>query len=158
MPERGIRKSDDDFSGGTPAKSASKREEFQETSFFLEKRIENIEHQWVKLDGDDAIVGITSFAAKELGDITYVELPREGSDVIVGDSLGIVESVTDSSDIYSPVSGTVIQINHNLDDDPGIINRSPEEKGWICKLENIDLAEFDDLLEEEDYKKYLATL
>ncbi len=116
------------------------------------------EHQWVKLDGDDAIVGITSFAAKELGDITYVELPREGSDVIVGDSLGIVESVTDSSDIYSPVSGTVIQINHNLDDDPGIINRSPEEKGWICKLENIDLAEFDDLLEEEDYKKYLATL
>lgn len=111
------------------------------------------EHQWVKLDGDDAIVGITGFAARELGDISYVELPREGSDVIVGDSLGIVESVTDSSNVYSPVSGTVILINHNLDDDPGIINRSPEEKGWICKLENIDLAEFDDLLEEEDYKK-----
>ena len=115
-------------------------------------------HQWVKLDGDDAIVGITAFAANELGDISYAELPREGSDVIVGDTLGIVESVTDSSNVYSPVSGTVIAINHNLDDDPGIINRSPEDKGWICKLENIDLAEFDVLMEEADYKKYLNTL
>ena len=88
------------------------------------------EHEWVKLDGDDAIVGI----------------------------IGIVESVKDSVDVYSPVSGTVIAVNRNLDDDPGIINRSPEEKGWICKLENIDLAEFDDLMEEADYLKYLKTL
>ncbi len=116
------------------------------------------EHEWVKLDGDDAIVGITGFVAKELGDITYVELPREGADFIVGDSIGIVESVKDSVDVYSPVSGTVIAVNRNLDDDPGIINRSPEEKGWICKLENIDLAEFDDLMEEADYLKYLKTL
>lgn len=116
------------------------------------------EHEWVKLDGDDAIVGITGFVVKELGDITYVELPREGADFIVGDSIGIVESVKDSVDVYSPVSGTVIAVNRNLDDDPGIINRSPEEKGWICKLENIDLAEFDDLMEEADYLKYLKTL
>jgi len=116
------------------------------------------EHEWVKLDGDDAVIGITGFAAKELGDITYVELPREGADFIVGDSIGVVESVKDSVDVLSPVSGTVIAINKNLDDDPGIINRSPEEKGWICKLENIDLAEFDDLMEEEDYQKYLKTL
>ena len=116
------------------------------------------EHEWVKLDGDDAIIGITGFVAKKLGDITYVELPREGADFIVGDSIGIVESVKDSVDVYCPVSGTVIAINRNLDDDPGIINRSPEEKGWICKLENIDLAEFDDLMEEADYLKYLKTL
>ena len=116
------------------------------------------EHEWVKLDGDDAVIGITGFAAKELGDIMYVELPREGADFIVGDSIGVVESVKDSVDVLSPVSGTVIAINKNLDDDPGIINRSPEEKGWICKLENIDLAEFDDLMEEEDYQKYLKTL
>ena len=116
------------------------------------------EHEWVKLDGDDAIIGITGFVAKELGDITYVELPREGADFIVGDSIGIVESVKDSVDVYCPVSGTVIAINRNLDDDPGIINRSPEEKGWICKLENIDLAEFDDLMEEADYLKYLKTV
>ncbi len=116
------------------------------------------EHEWVKLDGDDAIVGITGFVAKELGDITYVELPREGADFIVGDSIGIVESVKDSVDVFCPISGTVIAINRNLDDDPGIINRSPEEKGWICKLENIDLAEFDDLMEEADYLKYLKTL
>ena len=116
------------------------------------------EHEWVKLDGDDAIIGITGFVAKELGDITYVELPREGADFIVGDSIGIVESVKDSVDVYCPVSGTVIAINRYLDVDPGIINRSPEEKGWICKLENIDLAEFDDLMEEADYLKYLKTL
>ena len=113
-------------------------------------------HEWVKLDGDDAIVGITDFAAKKLGDITYVELPREGSDFIVGDVIGVVESVKDSMDVQSPVSGTVIAINRNLDDDPGIINRSGE-KGWICKLENTDLAELDDLMEEEDYLKYLKT-
>ncbi len=116
------------------------------------------EHEWVRIDGDDAYIGITAFAAKELGDITYVELPREGSDIIVGDSLGVVESVKAASDVYSPVSGTVLAVNKNLDDDPGIINRSPEERGWICKLENTDLAELDDLMEEEDYQKYLKTL
>ena len=116
------------------------------------------EHQWVKLDGDDAIVGITSFAAKELGDITYVELPREGSDVIVGDSLGIVESVTDSSDIYSPISGTVSQVNEALADEPGLINESPEEKGWLCRLVNFDSSELDDMMNEDAYRKYLRKL
>lgn len=115
-------------------------------------------HEWVKINGDEAIIGVSNYAANELGDITYVELPREGADVIVGDPIGVIESVKSASDVYSPASGTVIAINHNLDDDPGIIGRSAEDKGWMCKLENIDLSEFDDLMTEADYEKYLKTL
>lgn len=113
------------------------------------------DHEWVKIDGEEAFIGISAHAAKELGDITYVELPKEDSDVIVGDTIGVVESVKAASDVYSPVSGTVIAVNKALDDDPGIINQSPEEKGWICKLENIDMAEVEDLMDERAYQKYL---
>ena len=115
-------------------------------------------HEWVDIDGDDAIVGVSAYAAKELGDITYVELPKEGADVIVGDSLGVVESVKAASDVYSPISGTILAVNQNLDDDPGIVSNFPESKGWICKLENIDLDELADLMTEEQYNKYLKTL
>ena len=115
-------------------------------------------HEWVDIDGDDAIVGVSAYAAKELGDITYVELPKEGADVIVGDSLGVVESVKAASDVYSPISGTILAVNQNLDDDPGIVSNFPESKGWICKLENIDLDELADLMTEEQYGKYLKTL
>lgn len=114
-------------------------------------------HEWVKLDGDDAIIGVTEYAIKKLGgDLTYVELPREGSDFIVGDVISVIESVRESMDVQSPVSGTVISINRNLDDDPGII--ASGDKGWICKLENTDLAELDDLMEEKEYRKYLKSL
>jgi len=116
------------------------------------------DHEWVKVDGDEALIGISTYAAKELGDITYVELPKEDADVIVGDAIGVVESVKAASDVYSPVSGTVIGINKALDDDPGIINNSPEERGWICRLENIDLAELEDLMDEAAYAKYLKEL
>ena len=115
-------------------------------------------HEWVIVDGDEATVGISAYAAKELGDITYVELPKVGSDVIVGDSVGVVESVKAASDVYSPLSGTVNAVNKNLDDDPGLISGSAEEKGWIYKLENIDSDELADLLDEKDYAKYLKTL
>ncbi len=115
-------------------------------------------HEWVKINGDDALIGVSAYAAEELGDITYVELPKEDSDVIVGDSIGVIESVKASSDVYSPISGTVIAVNRNLDDDPGIISRSAEEKGWICRLENIDLSEVEDLMDESEYEKYLETL
>ena len=116
------------------------------------------DHEWVKVEGDDVVIGISEHAAKELGDITYVELPKEDADVIVGDSIGVVESVKAASDVYSPVSGTVVAVNKALDDDPGIINASPEERGWICKLANIDLAELEDLMDEAAYEKYLKTL
>ncbi|MBO4648004.1 MAG: glycine cleavage system protein GcvH [Lentisphaeria bacterium] len=115
-------------------------------------------HEWVVVDGEEATVGISAYAAKELGDITYVELPKVSSDVIVGDSVGVVESVKAASDVYSPLSGTVTAVNKNLEDDPGLISGSAEEKGWIYKLENIDSDELADLLEEKDYAKYLKTL
>ena len=115
-------------------------------------------HEWAVIEGEEATVGVSAYAAKELGDITYVELPKMGSDVIVGDSVGVVESVKAASDVYSPLSGTVNSINKNLEDDPGLVSNSPEEKGWMYKLENIDLDELEDLLSEEDYAKYLKTL
>ena len=115
-------------------------------------------HEWVKIEGDEATVGVSAYAAKELGDITYVELPKVSSDVIVVDSVGVVESVKAASDVYSPLSGTVNAVNKNLEDDPGLVSNSPEEKGWMYQLENIDLDELEELMSEEDYAKYLKTL
>ena len=113
------------------------------------------EHEWVEIKGTEAIIGITAHAAKELGDITFVEMPPEGTDLIVGDVLGTIESVKAASDIYAPISGTVSSINSDLEEDPAIVNSSPEGKGWICKLDNIDLVEFEDLMPQEEYEKYL---
>ena len=116
------------------------------------------DHEWVEITGDEATVGISEYAADELGDITYVELPEEDDDFIIGDRLGEVESVKASSDIYSPISGTVSQINESLADEPGLINESPEEKGWLCRLVNFDSSELDDMMNEDAYQKYLRKL
>ena len=115
-------------------------------------------HEWVKVEGDEATVGITEYISKKIGDITYVELPKVSSDVIVGDSVGGVESVNASSEIFSPLSGTVNAVNKNLEDDPGLVSVSPHEKGWVYQLENIDLDELEDLMSEKDYLKFLKTL
>ena len=116
------------------------------------------DHEWVEIVGDEATVGISEYAADELGDITYVELPEEEDDFIIGDRLGEVESVNSSSDIYSPISGTVSQVNEALTDEPGLINESPEEKGWLCRLINFDSSELDDMMNEDAYQKYLRKL
>ena len=116
------------------------------------------DHEWVEIDGDEATIGISEYAVNELGDITYVELPAEDEDLIVGDVLGVVESVKTSADIYSPISGTVSAVNDALDDDPGLLNESPEEKGWICKIINLESAELDDMMNEAAYAKYLREL
>jgi glycine cleavage system H protein len=113
------------------------------------------EHEWVEIKGTEAVVGISAHAAKELGDITFVEMPSEGTDLIVGDVFGTIESVKAASDIFAPISGTVSSINSDLEDDPSIVNSSPEGKGWICRLDNIDLVELEDLMSEEQYEKYL---
>ena len=115
-------------------------------------------HEWVMTDGEEAIVGISEYAVADLGDITFVELPKEGTDLICGDSVGTIESVTASSDVFSPVSGTVTAVNHVLDDDPGFIVENAEGKGWLFKLDTIDEAELEDLMSEEDYAAYLETL
>ena len=116
------------------------------------------DHEWVEVSGEDATIGISEYAANELGDITYVDLPHEDDDFIVGDILGVVESVKAASDIYSPISGTVTAVNDALEDDPGLINSSPEDKGWICKLTNIDSSELDDMMNAAAYAKFLRDL
>lgn len=116
------------------------------------------DHEWVEIVGDEATVGISEYAVDELGDITYVELPEEEDDFIIGDRLGEVESVNSSSEIYSPISGTVSQVNEALADEPGLINESPEDKGWLCRLTNFDSSELDDMMNEDAYQKYLRKL
>lgn len=113
------------------------------------------EHEWVEIKGVEAVIGITAFAAKELGDITFVEMPNTGTDLIVGDVLGTIESIKAASDIYAPISGTVSAVNRELDEDPAMVNNSPEGKGWICRLDNIDLVEIEDLMSQEQYEEYL---
>jgi glycine cleavage system H protein len=110
-------------------------------------------HEWLEVNGEHGTVGITEHAASELGDITYVEPPSVGRDMILGDNIGVVESVKAASDIFAPTSGTVSSVNKRLDDDPGLVNRSPENEGWIFKLSNIDFVEINDLLTKEQYDK-----
>jgi glycine cleavage system H protein len=112
-------------------------------------------HEWVEVEGNVATIGITAHAAEELGDITFVELPEEGKEVKKGDALCAVESVKSASDVYSPVSGKVIEVNTELDANPEIINEDAEGKGWIVKLEISDESELNDLLTEEEYKSSL---
>ncbi len=116
------------------------------------------DHEWVEVNGDEALVGISEYAADELGEISYVELPDEDDDFIIGDRLGEIEGAEGTCDFYAPVSGTVAAINEALVDDPAIVNDSPEDKGWICKLVNLDTSELDDMMDEEAYQKYLSSL
>jgi len=114
-------------------------------------------HEWIMVENDKATIGISEYAAEELGDITYVELPIE-DDVVVGDTLGVIESVKAASDVYSPIGGTIIEVNSDLEDNPGLINESAEKAGWICKLGNIDILELNDLMTPDAYAKYLKSL
>jgi glycine cleavage system H protein len=116
------------------------------------------DHEWVDVSGGEATIGISEYAAGELGDITFIELPSEDEDYIVGDTLATVESVKTASDVYAPISGTVCAVNEELSEDPGIINSSPEEKGWICKLKDFDTSELDDMMSPDAYTKFLRKL
>ncbi len=116
------------------------------------------DHVWVEIRGDEATVGISQHAADELGDIDYIELPLEDEDVIVGDDIGLLESTVDSMAIYAPLSGTILTVNEELENEPSLISEFPEDKGWICKINNIDDSELDDMMNEVSYKKYLRTM
>jgi len=110
-------------------------------------------HEWVKVDGDTAYIGITDFAQHELGDIVYVELPEEGDKVAAGEPCGTVEAVKTVEDIISPVSGEVIKVNMELEDSPDLINKSPFEEGWLMKLKLTNAEELENLLSASEYKK-----
>ena len=116
------------------------------------------DHEWVKVDGDTATMGITAYAAEQLGDVVYVELPESGRTVKKGDGAAVVESVKAASDVYSPVSGEVTETNGALQDEPATVNQAPEAGGWFMKIKLSDRSELDGLLDEEGYRDYIGTL
>lgn len=109
------------------------------------------EHEWIRLEGNLATIGITDYAQGELGDIVFVELPQIGDEVTASDSFGTIEAVKAVSDLYSPVSGVVKEINSGLDDDPMVINRDPYGEGWMAKVEVSDPASVAQLLDADSY-------
>lgn len=113
-------------------------------------------HEWLKLEQNEAIVGITDHAQELLGDMVFVELPEIGDTVKAGDELGVVESVKAASDFYAPISGTVIAVNGSVVDNPAIVNNDPYHAGWLVKLKPNQLNELDQLLSTEQYQKEIA--
>ena len=112
------------------------------------------EHEWIKLEGDVAIIGITKHATEMLGDIVFAELPEKGSNVEKDGTAGVVESTKAASDVYTPVSGEVIDTNQAIVDDPSKINEDPESTAWFFKLKVKDLSEMDTLMNKDDYDKF----
>jgi glycine cleavage system H protein len=115
------------------------------------------DHEWILVEGADAVIGVTEFAQKELGDIVYVELPQAGQQVKPGDVLGTIESVKAVSEIFAPVAGTVVEANQALDQSPEVVNRDPHGDGWYCKLRLADPSEVDALLDADGYEKLVST-
>jgi len=109
-------------------------------------------HEWVKIDKNIATVGISDHAQSLLGDLVYVELPSIGTTFQKGEEAGVVESVKAASDLYVPISGEVIEINHALENQPELINQSPYDKGWLYRIKVSDITEMTTLLSPEDYK------
>ena len=116
------------------------------------------EHEWVEVEGKIATVGITEYAQQQLGDVVFVDVPAEGKQFDKGDEAAVVESVKAASDVYSPISGTIVEGYEVLADEPGLVNSDPEGDGWFFKLELSDEAELDALMDEAAYKKFVADL
>ena len=112
------------------------------------------EHEWLKLDGDIATIGITQHASEMLGDIVFVELPEIGSPVVKDGNAGVVESTKAASDIYTPVSGEIIENNQSIVDDPAKVNADPENEAWFFKLKITDKSEMDSLMNKDEYEKF----
>ena len=114
------------------------------------------DHEWIKIDGNTALVGITDFAQSELGDIVFIEVETIGEDLNKNEVFGTVEAVKTVSDLFIPVSGKVLEFNSALDDNPELVNESPYEEGWIVKMEISDLDEISDLLDSKAYKSLIG--
>ena len=112
------------------------------------------EHEWIKLEGDIATIGITKHATEMLGDIVFTELPEKGTSVEKDGTAGVVESTKAASDVYTPVSGEVVEINQSIVDDPSKINADPEGGAWFFKLKLKDKSELDTLMNKEEYDKF----
>lgn len=113
------------------------------------------EHEWVRVEGDIAVVGISDHAQEQLGDVVFVELPAIGKTVERGGEAAVVESVKAASEVYAPVGGEVVAVNEPLNDDPALVNRSPTEDGWFLKIRMRDPSEIDRLMDEAAYLKFI---
>jgi glycine cleavage system H protein len=116
------------------------------------------EHEWIRVDGDTAIVGISNHAQEALGDIVFAEVPEAGRQLAKGQEAAVVESVKAASDVYAPVSGEVVEGNAAVADDPALINRDPEGEGWFFKLRLSDPGELDGLMDEAAYRDWVKSL
>jgi glycine cleavage system H protein len=114
------------------------------------------EHDWARVEGDTAVFGITSYAQETLGDIVFIELPEVGADVTAGAPYAEVESVKAVSDVYAPLSGSVVEVNEDVVDAPELLNDSPYDDGWLIKVRLTDTAEIDDLMSSEEYEELLS--
>ncbi len=114
------------------------------------------DHEWIKVEGNIGIIGITDFAQKELGDIVYIEVEEEGLEVDEGESFGTIEAVKTVSDLFMPVAGTIQEFNESLEGEPELVNSDPYGKGWILKIELKDVGSVDGLLSADDYQKLIA--
>ncbi len=113
------------------------------------------EHEWVRLDGKVATIGISNYAQEQLGDVVFVELPDIGKKLAKGEEAAVVESVKAASEVYAPMSGKVIEVNEALDGEPAKVNADPEGEAWFLKLKVEDDSEFDELMDELEYKEFL---
>ena len=116
------------------------------------------DHEWVEVEGDVATIGITAYAAEQLGDVVFVELPEAGKAIKAGEPLAVVESVKAASDVYAPISGEVVEVNGDLPNAPETVNSMPEKDGWFAKLKLSNPAELDGLMDRAAYETFLSTL
>lgn len=113
------------------------------------------EHEWVRIEGDEAYVGITDYAQSQLGDIIFVDVPTEGETLEKGETFGSIEVVKTVSDLFLPVGGEILEVNQALEENPELVNKDPYGEGWIIKIKPTDVSEMDDLLDAEAYKKLI---
>lgn len=114
------------------------------------------EHEWVRVEGGVAIIGISDFAQDQLGEVVYVDLPSEGDEIVAGESFGEIESVKSVSELYSPVSGTVAEVNADLDGSPETINSDPYGFGWMIKIDMSDASQLEGLMSADEYESFVA--
>ena len=114
------------------------------------------DHEWIKVEGTQATVGISDFAQSELGDIVFVDIESDIEEITVGETFGSIEAVKTVSDLYAPISGKVLEVNLALEDEPELVNTDPYGDGWLLKIECSDLSQLDSLLSTEDYKKQIG--
>lgn len=115
------------------------------------------EHEWVRLEGDIATVGISNFAQEQLGDVVFVELPDVGKQVVQNGDAAVVESVKAASEVYAPLTGEIVEVNAALEDDPELVNQSPTDKGWFMKIRMSDTSQLDGMMDEAAYNDFTAS-